>query len=98
MDSRPRANVENVETCLAGRATLFLTISRGRKEREKHKFFAETCFWVRLHWPPPNPALEIDCIAYSEASERASECVCVCVELMSVCVVTLQWERYLQLA
>ena len=28
------------------------------------------------------------------ASERASECV----ELMSVCVVTSQWERYLQLA
>ena len=27
-----------------------------------------------------------------------SACVCVCVELMSVCVVTLQWERYLQLA
>ena len=41
---------------------MFLTLSRGRKalgKREKHKIVAETCLLVRLHWPPPNPALEI---------------------------------------
>ena len=51
---------QNVETCLTVRL-YFDTFAwpQGLGKREKHKFFAETCFLVRLHWPPPNPALEI---------------------------------------
>ena len=48
--------------------------AQGLGKREKQEFFfAETCLLVRLHWPPPNPALEIALPTAKRLEIRVSE-------------------------